>query len=208
MADLDGSCWCWCQHGWVQWCAGGKPRPRPAEQARSQPVVTFQGCVTGGLHPCPKAAARMSESCLLNAAPFTGSVSNCSRKAPAPSIVWEETSYAIPKPGQMGAVFNRAQLLLIRSVARLMGGAGDHYVPSELAQSMVEASKLVEGIKEWLPAPYHDLVRKIGTSAKGTKTCHNLPRVEQKRLQSAEITVCWLSCSWVMIVWGMEGTGN
>uniref|UniRef100_A0A7S3VJ40 Uncharacterized protein n=1 Tax=Dunaliella tertiolecta TaxID=3047 RepID=A0A7S3VJ40_DUNTE len=53
---------------------------------------------------------------------------------------------------------SKAQLLLIRSVARLMGGAGDHYVPSELAQSMVEASKLVEGIKEWLPAPYHDLL--------------------------------------------------
>lgn len=43
-----------------------------------------------------------------------------------------------------------------------MGGAGDHYVPSELAQSMEEASKLMQGVKEWLPAPYHDLVRVFG----------------------------------------------
>lgn len=37
--------------------------------------------------------------------------------------------------------------------------AENRYVPCELAQTMVEASTLVEGMKEWMPAPYHDLVR-------------------------------------------------
>lgn len=86
----------------------------------------------------------------------------------------------------------RAQLLLIRAVARLMGGAGDRYVPSELAQAMVEASRLVEGVREWLPAPYHDLVsaRMHGTSVcvpKSAEVCCRQVVCLQK--------VCLFSCT-------------
>lgn len=39
----------------------------------------------------------------------------------------------------------RAQLLVIRAVAKLLGGAGGTYTPSELAQALVDASSLVGG---------------------------------------------------------------
>lgn len=58
----------------------------------------------------------------------------------------------------MQRVPRRAQLLLIRAVAALLGGAGPSYRPAALAGALLQAHQLVQGLQEWLPVPYHDLL--------------------------------------------------